>query len=74
MEVKDFSEKNKFIGVFKTSAKNGINISESMEFLIKNIIERLDDISKNNKFLDKDKKSIVLESKTHNKKKGDNCC
>ncbi len=71
-EVRDFSEKNKFIGVYRTSAKMGINISESMEFLIKTIIERLENNS--NKFLEKDKKSIVLENKTHNKKRGDNCC
>ncbi len=72
-EVRDFSEKNKFIGVYRTSAKMGINISESMEFLIKTIIERME--SNSNKFLEKDKKSIVLENKTHNKKRGgDNCC
>jgi translation initiation factor 2 gamma subunit (eIF-2gamma) len=72
-EIKDFSKKNKFIGVFRTSAKIGINVSESMEYLIKTIIERLEDNSKNNKFIEKDSRSIVLENKTFNKRK-ENCC
>lgn len=48
----------------------GINISESMEFLIKTVIERLE---RNPKILEKDKQSIVLEKKVSNKRKED-CC
>ncbi len=78
-ELKDFSEKQKFIGCFRSSAKMGININESMELLIKNIVERLSLSS--DEVLDKDRKSIVLENPDNNKKYGgkdrklkDNCC
>ena len=40
-ELNDFCEKNEFNGCFKTSAKTGKNISESMEFLITEIIKML---------------------------------
>ena len=41
-EVKEFADKNKFINVFKTSAKMGNGIEECMEFLITTIIDRLE--------------------------------
>ncbi len=70
----EFSERNKFIGCFRSSAKMGININESMEFLIKTIVERLNLSS--NEMLEKDRKSIVLENnKTNSRDKPkDNCC
>lgn len=75
-ELKEFSEKNKFIGFFRTSAKLGIKINESMEFLIKNIIERLSKSSK--EVLENDRKSIVIQSKSpsnnYKEKIKDNCC
>ena len=40
----EFSKSNNFIAGYKTSAKTGLNISESMDFLIKNIINRLSQI------------------------------
>lgn len=39
--LESFAQRNEFCGCFKTSAKTGYNISESMEFLIKNIIKRM---------------------------------
>ena len=69
-EVKEFADKNKFINVFKTSAKMGNGIEECMEFLITTIIDRLEKCSKDGKNpLEKERSSIVLQSsKTKTKK------
>ena len=39
--LKSFAKSNNFTAGFRTSAKTGLNITESMDFLIKNIISRL---------------------------------
>lgn len=57
----------------------GINVNESMEFLIKTIVSRLEEHTKHNIIIEKDKKHIVLDNKTaKNKKAGqknkDSCC
>jgi GTPase SAR1 family protein len=77
-ELKEFSERNKFSQCFRASAKMGVNINESMEYLIKTIISRMDEYSKDGQIpLEKDRRSIVL---THNKyissdeKPKSNCC
>ena len=41
-ELIDFASKNKFDGVFRISAKTGLNIDESIKFLILNIIKRIE--------------------------------
>jgi 50S ribosomal subunit-associated GTPase HflX len=76
--VKEFAEKNNFIGNFRASAKTGLNINESMEYLITKIAERLDkcanspQVQKQN-----DKKNVVLENSKYlaraNKNKN-GCC
>ena len=43
--LQEFAQNNEFCGCFRTSAKTGLNISESMEFLIKAIIKRMEDMS-----------------------------
>jgi len=40
--LQKFANKNKFCGAFRTSAKTGFNVCESMEYLIKNIIKRME--------------------------------
>ena len=64
-EIKKFAKNNKFDNLFKTSAKMGIGIDESMDYLIKNILERSekckDDIGKNP--IEKNRESLVLEKK-----------
>ena len=45
-ELREFAINNEFCGYFRTSAKTGFNISESMEFLIRNIIKRFEDMKK----------------------------
>ena len=47
-ETKIISEENNFIGFFMTSAKNNIGIDEAMDFLIENIIQRLEKYSSKN--------------------------
>ena len=57
-----FSNDNDFTGCFRTSAKTGLNIAESMDFLIKNIINRL---SKANEAMNPDKDSICIDPDKH---------
>lgn len=67
-ELKQFSEENGFNGYFRTSAKTGLNITESMEFLIKEVIKKLEEINaKGNEELNKDRGSYALDPDKHNK-------
>ncbi len=58
----------------------GININESMDFLINNIIERIEKIKgqENENFLGKTRKNIILEKKNENSENinnnYNNCC
>ena len=45
--LQKFAKKNKFCGAYRTSAKTGFNVSESMEYLIKNIIKRMEGFQDN---------------------------
>ena len=65
-QMKEFCEKNSFLGSFKTSAKTGTNIEEAMNFLIHAIIDKMEKLAEsgNNPF-EKDRKSLVLEPKKH---------
>ena len=54
-EYQDFAQKNDFCGSFRTSAKTGFNISESMQYLIGTLIKRIED--------DYEKKIIELEER-----------
>ncbi len=78
-EIKDFCEKNSFLRCFKTSAKTGTNIDESMNFLISTIIDKMESLVQNgsNPF-EKDRKSMVLQSNKHTENSKDNnsagCC
>ena len=79
-EIKKFAEENKFIGYFRTSVKMGVGVDECMEFIIKNILERIDKCSKEgNNPLEKNRKSLVLEHKKVNEQNNTNsamggCC
>ena len=67
-ELKKFGNDNGFNGYFKASAKTGKNIKESMEFLIRQIIKRLEELkSKGNAELNKDRGSLALDTDKHNK-------
>ena len=81
-ELKKFSEDNGFNGYFRTSAKTGKNIDESMSFLIKEIIKKLEELnSKGSDELNKDRGSVPLDPEKHNKeadqkrkKENSGCC
>ena len=65
--VKDFASKNDFIGAFRASAKAGININESMEFLIREIIKRMEGMASEGKpeVFTANQQSVVLDTKKH---------
>ncbi len=79
--LQEFAQKGEFCGCFRTSAKTGVNISESMEFLIKTIIKRMEDMqSKGTEVFTTDRKSVALDPEKHNqaatvkRKKDGGCC
>jgi small GTP-binding protein len=76
--LKEFAKNNKFINCFRTSAKDNLNIKESIEFLINQIIKRMDSISPDAmKELTETKTndSIKLEKKNkHVKPDKKDCC
>jgi 50S ribosomal subunit-associated GTPase HflX len=69
-EFESFAKTNNFVGAFRTSAKTGLNVNESMETLINMIIKNIED--KANIFKDK-RQSIILD-RTMDKKKRSACC
>ena len=80
-ELQEFAQKNEFCGSFRTSAKTGVNISESMEYLIKAIIKRMEDMqSKGNEVFSVERKNVELDPEKHtqaattNKRKKDGGC
>ena len=78
-KLKEFSETNGFNGYFRTSAKTGQNVSESMEFIIKEIISKLEEMSlKGNEGMN-ERQSVALDPSKHNKgmdqkRKKEGCC
>ena len=54
----------------------GININESMDFLINNIIERIEKIKGENDInpLEKSRKNIILEKKNGDDSENNDCC
>ena len=79
-EIKKFAEENKFINYFRTSAKLGVGIDECMEFLITHILDKIEKCTQegNKNPLEKDRKSLVLETKKINQPNqgsiGGGCC
>ena len=73
-EFKDFASKNNFVGSFRSSAKQNINIAEAMEFLVKYVITKMDNINKDK--IQK-KESIILQQPNNfnsNSKGNSTCC
>ena len=61
--TKAFAKQNGYINYFRTSAKNGIGVQESMDYLIRKNIDRLEDYSvRTNVPIDKDRGSIVIQA------------
>ena len=78
-KMKEFCETHSFLRCFKTSAKTGTNIDESMNFLISTIIDKIEKLveSGSNPFTN-DRQSIVINPTKHTEKSNDNntigCC
>ena len=80
--LKEFAEQGEFCGCFRTSAKTGSKIDESMQFLIKTIVKRMEDMqSKGTEVFTTERKSVALDPEKHNqaaatkrKKDKDGCC
>ena len=58
--MQTFIEKNYINGYFKTSAKKNKNINESIEFVIKKIIERTKDFEERDGIYETERKTIIL--------------
>ena len=71
-EFTRFSQKNKFSSGFRTSAKCGLNINESMDYLINLIVSNLE--KKLKVFDSKRNNSIILDRTMLNNSKQNNCC
>ena len=61
--LKGFANANNFIGSFRTSAKTGLNIDESMKFLIEHVLQRMSTI--NAKEFTNDRTSVNLDPSKH---------
>ena len=75
------SQTGENIGAFRASAKAGININESMEFLIREIIKRMEGMASEGKpeVFTANQQSVVLDTKKHTdesqkRKKENDCC
>jgi small GTP-binding protein len=77
-KTKDLAEQNEFIKYFLTSVKENVNVEEAMNYLIGNIIDRLEEYSKNggNVFSDQRRNSNITlrETSSNGKDKKNNCC
>ena len=76
-ELEEFSEYNGFDCFFRTSAKTGLNVNKAMEYLINNIIKRLDIMEiYEGKITNVERENENKEDKNNNQKKeesiGDN--
>ena len=80
MEILEkFAKDNGFIGSFRTSAKTGKKVSEAMEFLINNIINRMETLIEGESLNRKNRRSVQLDPKNHTKaenarRKKKRCC
>ena len=78
-ELKKFVDENKFLTFTRTSCKNNQNVNETMDFLLANIIDRLEDYHKKaNIPIDNNKRtSIVIQAEVksnHSLLNSRNCC
>ena len=76
-QLEEFCKKNEFDACFKTSAKTGYNIKESMEKLISIIIKRLNAYSEKNNNLNRN--TLAIDPDKHSEKdkyrtKQSGCC
>ena len=68
-ELKSFSDNNNFLGAFRTSALNGYNVENAINFLVDDIINKIE----NNKSNSTHNTSIKL-NETKEEQKSKRCC
>ena len=68
-ELKSFSDNNNFLGAFRTSALNGYNVENAINFLVDDIINKIE----NNKSNNTPNTSIKL-NETKEEQKSKRCC
>ncbi len=68
-ELKSFSDNNNFLGAFRTSALNGYNVENAINFLVDDIINKIE----NNKSNNTHDTSIKL-NETKEEQKSKSCC
>ena len=80
-DINQFCKDNHFTYYFNTSCKNGKNINECMDYLLSYIIDKIEEVSKNNNdYIDDDNKrtSIVIQNPNATTQlmlaKRKNCC
>ena len=76
-ELKKFSEENNFLGAFRTSALNGYNINNAINFLVDEIINKVEKEEEENKKLnnkENGRKSLRLNQINVQKAKSNKCC
>ena len=79
-ELETFGTNNGFCGSFRTSAKTGLNINEAMNYLIKNIIQRMEAMqSKEGEVFKTERNVVALDPEKHSevatkRKQKDGCC
>ena len=77
-ELEEFAKDNGYCGVFRASAKKDVNVKESMEFLIKDIIRRMEAMQQTGVF-SAERKNVVLDTQKHTdtgpkRKQKQGCC
>ena len=76
-ELKKFSDDNNFLGAFRTSALNGYNIDNAINFLVDEIITRVEKEEEENKKMEKKengRKSLRLTDIKETNNKSNKCC
>jgi hypothetical protein len=76
--LKGFANANNFVASFRTSAKTGYNINESMSYLIEHVLQKMNSIT--SKDFTTDRNSVTLDPSKHEQvdnlrtKPGGGCC
>jgi len=74
-ELKRFSDENNFLGAFRTSALNGYNIENAINFLVDEIINKIKKEEENNKPKNNKTEDIKKSLKLNEEKtKSNKCC
>ena len=72
--LKKTAQENGFVEAFKSSAKTGYNVNESMDYLIKLIIQKIEDsVGWDKKYFLKTNKNIAIVKKKDNKNENNKC-